>query len=143
MTPKDCSNCQMTAAATAPGATSRTDSCRAAAKRNPKKNTAMLIITDATSAATRRTIPTAPTPLPPAMDKAVVPIMASPAVASSSRLRPRALKGFAGQHEAEDRREQQQQREQRYEPVVGEQRRQVGPKSSTYLYSTASGNPAH
>jgi hypothetical protein len=32
------------------------------------------------------------------------------------------------QHEAEDRREQQQQREQRNEPVVGEQRGQIGAK---------------
>ena len=84
----------MTAAATAPGATSRTDSRRAAAKRNPKTNTAMLISTDAATATNRRIIPNGPTPLPPTMDKAVVPIMASPAVASSSRLRPRALNGF-------------------------------------------------
>src|SRR5580704_5323128 len=94
MTPKDCSSCQISAEAIAPGKTSCTDSRRAGAKRNAKTVTARLIATDAVSVTDLATVPSAPAPPPPAIDRAVVHKTASPAVTSRSTLRPRVLKGF-------------------------------------------------
>ena len=94
MTPKDCSSCQVTAAATAPGATSRPDSRRAGAYRKAKMQTAMLMSTDAASARYFAACPSAPAPPPPTMDRPVVARTASPAILSRTTLRPRALSGF-------------------------------------------------
>lgn len=55
---------------------------------------AMLITTDAASVRDLPAVPSVPAPPPAAIDKAVVPRTANPAVASRSTLRPRALKGF-------------------------------------------------
>ncbi len=57
-------------------------------------NTAALTATEATSTSTRTTAPSEPALLAPRVDSTVVPSTASPAVASSSRLRPRALNGL-------------------------------------------------
>ena len=56
--------------------------------------TAMLISTEAASTRYRPASPSVPAPPPPMTDRAVVPRTASPAVASRTRLRPRALIGF-------------------------------------------------
>ena len=56
--------------------------------------TAALTSTDAISTRIFRKGPREPVLLAPSVDRAVVPRTASPAVARSSRLRARALKGF-------------------------------------------------
>src|SRR5664279_138237 len=87
----------MMAAATAPGATTLTLRCRAVAIRKPRMKIAALTATDSTVRPIVRPAPRlAPNAaaLLPSADRMVVPSTASPTVASSSRLTPRALIGL-------------------------------------------------
>ena len=84
----------MTAAATAPGATSGTVTPGAVASRNTNTNTAALRPREPASTATFTAPPRDPAPLLPRWTARSSPRTAIPAVASSSRLRPRALNGL-------------------------------------------------